>query len=389
MSVINQVLRDLERRHARGNTMPGMTGGSVRAVLRGDAADRGRWRFALLGLGLAAAASAAVYAWQTGLLGAPAARPIAIAPAVAHPAPGPTPVAPPAPPPVAVVLPAVVPPAVVVSLAAEPAVSVALKPAQMSPPTAAVPVAPVPALPAALARAMVKPVVLRAGTADSPGTAVVAPATSPAGGTATAIDKRDLPPTAAARAEVRFRQGAQQLQQGRAHDAEASFLAALAEDPGHVASRQTLLGLYLEARRNDDAEALARDALHATPRLASFAMVLARLQAGRGDTAAAVQTLQESLDVGRGRGDYLAMLAALLQRLGRHGEAADHYQAAIGLGNARPAWFMGQGISLREVGHREEARAAFQSALDSGGLAPELRGFVERQLVALHTGAPN
>ena len=71
---------------------------------------------------------------------------------------------------------------------------------------------------------------------------------------ATTIDKRDLPPTPAARAEARFRQGAQLLQQGRAREAEASFLAALAEDPGHVPSRQTLLGLYLEARRNDEAE---------------------------------------------------------------------------------------------------------------------------------------
>ena len=200
---------------------------------------------------------------------------------------------------------------------------------------------------------------------------------------ASTIDKRDLPPTPAARAEARFRQGAQLLQQGRAREAEASFLAALAEDPGHVPSRQTLLGLYLEARRNDDAEALARDAVRASPQLASFAMVLARLQAERGDAGAAVQTLQGSRDAGRSNGDYVAMLAALLQRQGRHGEAADEYQAAIGLGNARPTWFMGQGISLRELGHREESRAAFQSALDSGGLSPELKGFVERQLAAL------
>jgi MSHA biogenesis protein MshN len=204
-----------------------------------------------------------------------------------------------------------------------------------------------------------------------------------------AIEKRERALSAAERAEGQFRQGAISMQRGRMHDAEASFLAAIAEDPGHVPSRQALLGLYLEAQRKDEAEVLLRDGLRSGTRPPSWAMVLARLEADRGDLAGAIITMQNHFDIGRQNGDYGALLAALFQRQGRHKEAVDQYQSAIGLGAAKPAWFMGQGISLRELGRREEARAAFQRALDSGGLSSELKLFVERQVAALRLPPSN
>jgi MSHA biogenesis protein MshN len=167
------------------------------------------------------------------------------------------------------------------------------------------------------------------------------------------------------------------------HDAEAGFLAAIAEDPAHLPSRQALLGLYLEAQRKDEAEIVARDGLKAGIRQPSWVMLLARLEADRGDLGGAVNTMQSHLDIGRQNGDYAALLAALLQKQGRHKEAVEQYQAAIALGAAKPAWFLGQGISLRELGRREEASVAFQRALDSGGLSGDLKLYVERQLAAL------
>ena len=347
--------------------MPGAAAGGVRAVVRSDDRDGGRWRIVLLGVGLGLAIGVGAYAWHAGTLVLPDVRQVAPTARVPDPASPAAPAAVATPPPIAAApAPGLPAPAITAPM---PAVAASVpSPAR------------IPAIAGADSRAPASSPPSRRpdGVKFATASAETSPVTA-----ATTIDKRDLPPSPAARAEARFRQGALLLQQGRVREAEASFLAALAEDPGNVPSRQTLLGLYLEARRNDEAEALARDAVRASPQLASFAMVLARLQAERGDVGAAVQTLQGSRDTGRSNGDYVAMLAALLQRQGRHGEAADEYQAAIGLGNARPTWFMGQGISLRELGHREESRAAFQSALDSGGLSPELKGFVERQLAAL------
>jgi len=172
-------------------------------------------------------------------------------------------------------------------------------------------------------------------------------------------------------------------------DAEASFLAAIAEDSGHVPARQALLGVYLESQRKDEAEVLVRDGIKAGNRPTSWVMLLARLEADHGDVTGAIATMRSHLDIGRQNGDYLSLLAALLQKQGQHKEAAEQYQAAIALGAGKPPWFMGLGISLQALGRRDEAKAAFQRALDSGGLSPDLKVFVERQMAALRAAPAN
>ena len=202
-------------------------------------------------------------------------------------------------------------------------------------------------------------------------------------GPSPSIDKRERPLSAAERSEARYRQGATLLQSGRSADAEAALRQALAEDPRHAGARQLLLGLMLEGRRSGEAEVLMREGMAADPMQSTWAMVLARLQAERGDTAGGIETLRGALAQGaRQGGEFHALLAGLLQRSGDHKGAVQSYQEALATPGARPVWHMGQGISLRELGRRDEARAAFQRALE-GSLPAELRGFVERQLAAL------
>ena len=366
MSVINQVLQDLEKRHARsGDAHAPVT--QIRAVGSAPRASGRRLAVALLSL---VAIGAAVFLWRWSNQEKPVA-------------------APPAPPPA-------------------PAKPVAAAPVETPlPPAPAAPEKPPAPAPLAVAPAPPMPRSTEASSAKAPPTNRVAPIASepppkakakptpapkaaaedatPAGGTG--IEKRERPLSAAERAEAQFRLGAQSMQQGRMRDAEASFLAAIAEDPGHVPSRQALLGIYLEAQRRDEAEVLLRDGLKASPRPPAWAMVLARLEAERGDVIGGINTMQNHLDVGRQNGDYLALFAALLQKQGRHADAVEQYQAAINLGQGKAVWLMGQGISLRELGKREEARAAFQRALDSGGLSADLKLFVERQISALRQAA--
>jgi MSHA biogenesis protein MshN len=366
MSVINRVLQDLERRHARSDDAQ-TPATQIRAVGSAPRASGRRWVVALLVL---LALGAAVFLWRWWSQEKPVPAPLATPPAPAQP------------------------------VAASPA------PAEAPlPPASAVPEKPLAPSPAAVAPmppvskpievpAPKAPAVNRVGPPESatlpkakptPPPKTAAEEAMPAAGAG--IEKRERPLSAAERAEAQFRLGAQSMQQGRMRDAEASFLAAIAEDPGHVPSRQALLGIYLEAQRRDEAEVLLRDGLKASPRPPAWAMVLARLEAERGDVIAGINTMQNHLDVGRQNGDYLALFAALLQKQGRHADAVEQYQAAINLGQAKAVWLMGQGISLRELGKREEARAAFQRALDNGGLSADLKLFVERQISALRQPA--
>jgi MSHA biogenesis protein MshN len=362
VSVINQVLQDLEKRHARRDEAH-TPATQIRAVGSAPRASGQRLLVALLAL---IAVAAAVFLWRWWGQEKPAPAPLAPPPAPTKPvAEPPTPAQAPLPPaataPDKPVGPA---PAVVARAPAAP------KPVEE--PGVKAPVASrVPAV-ASQAAPKAKPI---------PAPRVLAEEPAPVGGTG--IEKRERPLSAAERADAQFRLGAQAMQQGRMRDAEASFLAAIAEDPGHVPSRQALLGIYLEAQRRDEAEVLLRDGLKASPRPPAWAMVLARLEAERGDVIGGINTMQNHLDVGRQNGDYLALFAALLQKQGRHADAVEQYQAAINLGQGKAVWLMGQGISLRELGKREEARAAFQRALDSGGLSADLKLFVERQIAAL------
>jgi len=195
-----------------------------------------------------------------------------------------------------------------------------------------------------------------------------------------AIDKQMREMTPQQRAETAFRRGVELLQDARAPAAEASFREALREDQNHVASRQALLGLLLDAGRKDEAEQLLRTTLTLNPRQPRHAMVLARLQVDRGEVPGAINTLVGSLPYAQSDAEYFAFLAALLQREGRHKETVDYYRTALRSSPGNALWLMGLGISLRATSQLADARDAFERAIETKQLKGDLLVFTERQL---------
>ncbi|MBC8007027.1 MAG: tetratricopeptide repeat protein [Prolixibacteraceae bacterium] len=198
--------------------------------------------------------------------------------------------------------------------------------------------------------------------------------------TPAAIDKQMREVVPSERAEIAFRKGATQIQEGRANAAELEFRDALKQDPSHAGARQALLGLLLDSGRNNEAEQLMRKALEINPRQPRHAMVLARLEVERGEVTGAINTMVGALPYVQSDPDFHAFLAALLQREERHREAVDYYRVALRGVPGNGVWSMGLGISLRAANQSAEAREAFQRAIESKQLNPELQSFVERQL---------
>jgi MSHA biogenesis protein MshN len=189
------------------------------------------------------------------------------------------------------------------------------------------------------------------------------------------------------RAEKEFRKGVADLRQGRMSAAETHFRLANDEDRSHVAARQALIGMLIEVGRNADAEEVLGESLSLNPRQPHEAMVLARLQVERGDSDAAIRTLQSvNAYVGSDAG-YLSFLAAVLQRASRHEEAATQYRKALALMPRNAIWLMGLGISLRAVGDTDRAKDAFKRAAETGTLSPELQAYVVKQYSELHVAA--
>lgn len=377
MSLINQMLQDLEARRASGAELA-LVPRYVRALPR-EAKSRAPWWFAGVGILLGAAGAVAWHFTSTKAADTPAPVPIASAPPpqVAQPTSPPKEVAPQpvvAPEPgragpisSAVVLGREAPATAPAVLPPTPA-SVDL-PRGANPPTSreVADIAPAPPLPA------VKDARDRRGVRDSP--AVVQAPTAPAD-----IDKRQQQPSAQMLAESEYRDGTNLLHQGRSGEAQDKFRLALNHLPGHSGARQALLALLLQARRTGEAEQVLREGLSANSAQPGLAMALARMQVDRGDTAGAVETLQRSAPAAGGSADYSAFLAALLQRQSRHTEAVEHYQSALSLAPGSSLWSMGLGISLQALNRQNEARGAYQRALSGNSLTPELQAFVNQQL---------
>jgi MSHA biogenesis protein MshN len=400
MSLINQVLKDLEKRHA-GREVHGLSD-SLRALPEDPPRRTVLWAIVgVLALGLLIAAAA----WWFLLRPRPSAAP-QLAPPLAAPVPAPVsaPPAPlaagplaesgtaalaPTPPPVPTqaVFPAPAPPVA--------AASVQLARAQ----DAGAPVRPVPAPPAPdvkpASRASVEVAAKADLPAQTPPRAAARPQTpaplveagptdaSPAAEPPSTIDKQPRPLDPRALADGEFRRGMKLLQEAHSAEAERAFRAALAADPKAEPARQALLGLLLENGRRDEAETLLREGLAANPRNSKFAMILARMQLDRGAQDEAIATLTSNLSNLQWDPEYLAMAGAVFTRAGRHRDAADMYQAALRMGPNNALWNLGLGVALKGDGRAREAAAAFQRARDIGTLSPDLKAFAEQQQLDL------
>lgn len=187
-------------------------------------------------------------------------------------------------------------------------------------------------------------------------------------------------PNGAIRVDSPYRRALSELAAGRKGDAIAALEQALQADPRNRAARETLVGLLIEARRNDEAVAQLQAALALDARQPALAMLMARLQIEQGGDG--IDTLLRALPFAGAGADggaaFHAFLAGALQRGGRHREAVAQYQAALRLAPENGVWWMGLGLALRSDGDSASSAEAFRRARASG-LSSELDAFVARQ----------
>lgn len=181
-------------------------------------------------------------------------------------------------------------------------------------------------------------------------------------------------------AESEYRKAIAAVNQGRVSEAMESLRAALRQDAFQVAARQLLVKLLLEAKNQDEAIQVLREGLGGQPAQIGWAMSLARLQVDRGELDGAWHTLEHSLPAAGNSPDYLGFSANVLQRLGRHDDAAGQYRKAAQLAPADGRWWLGLGWCLDAQGNAAESREAFQRARQAGNLSPELLALIDQKL---------
>lgn len=353
MSVVNQMLRDLDRRR-----------GSENAAVYGQhlqTASGGSWRKAMIVIGLfiLLALIALIYLLlpQTQQTPPVAVQPppqkIVAAPVAEAPVPQAMPEEKPAVP------------------AAEPLV---LPPPAPAPAPAPAPVVEAPPPPKKAVAPAPPPTVIAAPAEPKPAAAQVQ--SGP-----TKIDVR--PSTPARTAESEFKRAVALINQGRGDEARTALGEALKLDARHEGARQTLAVMQMEAGLHEEAQAVLNEGLKLNPAQSNFALLLARMKVERGDTAGGLEVLRQYAAPAANNAQYRAFTAALLQRLERHSEAIEEYQAALKLAPNMAVWWMGLGLSYEAAGQTRDAAEAFGRARISGTLSPELNEFVERKLQTL------
>jgi MSHA biogenesis protein MshN len=200
------------------------------------------------------------------------------------------------------------------------------------------------------------------------------------GGLPPRIEKRERDRTPADRAEHLFRVAAQALERGRVADAEEALTAALQEDHSHQAARQTLIALYIDQGRIEEARRQLQEGLAVNPSYAPFAVALARIHVDRHEYDKALELLEQAGESGRNNADFQSLRGAILQRLGRNSEAADAYRLALGSVPQSGASWVGLGISLEALGNVPEAAEAYRRGVAAGNLTKEVRAYAEQRV---------
>jgi MSHA biogenesis protein MshN len=371
MSIINKMLQELDRRHAR-SAPPGQSlHPEVRAVRSGRSAGEWFWRtVAALMLVAAAWTLWVVYQLQPRSIATELAQ-RAVQDPRRHAVAVPVPQAPESVAPLTVAAATVPPPMPAETPAAKPAPERLAAPIEMLrlALTIDTPLAPRPPQPLAPV-----PEAQRGRVAAAPKPRAERVRVEP-----THIEKRERDRSPADRAENHFRRAAQMLERGRVPDAQDALHAALAADPAHQAARQTLVALFIEQGRIEDARRHLQEGLAFNRGYAPFSVALARIHVDRGEYPAALEVLDTAAQAGRGNPDYHALHGAVLQRLGRHGPAADAYRQALGAAPQSGATWVALGISLEAQGNLPEAAEAFRRGVASGSLARDVRAYAEQR----------
>lgn len=163
---------------------------------------------------------------------------------------------------------------------------------------------------------------------------------------------------------------------------------ALSFSPSHLRARETLAALLLNAGQPGEAASSLREGLQLMPKAAPLAKLYARILADEGDIDTAVEVLEQARPTIAADTEYHAVLAALYQKSGKHAQAAQVYQQILLQRPNVASWWMGLALARDAMGEATTALTAFQRAQRAGGLGGEVLKYVQTRIVALTPSVP-
>ena len=199
----------------------------------------------------------------------------------------------------------------------------------------------------------------------------------------TVVAKEVIPLSPQQRAETKYREAVAMMQQGRLADVEENLKAALVADAAHIKARELLAGAMLQQGHWRQAQDLLQQGIEAVPRHLPFVQLLARIQVERGHEAQALALMEQTAPAAQQDAAYLSFLATLYQRADRHADAAKAYSQALQLRPQEGSWWLGLAISLEAKQDFAAALNSYRRAIGSGALNGKPLQYAHQRLRAL------
>jgi Flp pilus assembly protein TadD len=183
-----------------------------------------------------------------------------------------------------------------------------------------------------------------------------------------------------------WREALQRSERGDESGSESALREALVLAPEEFGVRSSLVALLLRTGRVDAAEEEIEAGRAQTGDLSGYAALSARALLARGDTNGALLELERDPPALARSPDHHALLAAVLERVGRHASAAETYRSLLLLDVKRPDWWLGLALAREGEGRSAEALAAYRSASRLPGLGSDASRWVDERVLALSRG---
>lgn len=170
------------------------------------------------------------------------------------------------------------------------------------------------------------------------------------------------------------------MAKGKMRDAQDNYYDVLAHDPDNQGAREQLAGLLYGEGRLVEARQLLEEGLRRDPQQADFRLLLARLAISEGQPQQALGWLSGYQPDLADNMDYYATWAGLTQELGQNADAAALYVKLLRQQPDQGRWWLGLGVAEDGQGHSQRALDAYRNALLHGNLGEASTNWLQQRI---------
>lgn len=197
------------------------------------------------------------------------------------------------------------------------------------------------------------------------------------------LKKKHHPLNSKQLAEIAYNKGYKYLQQGNMYQGKEYLRKALSLYIPHIKAREMLAGIYIKSGRLINAAELLSEGVNVVPEYPLFAKLYARVLLEQNKPQLAIRVLERGAAITDVEPDYYALLAASYQRVNQHKKSTDIYLRLVKTRPQEGVWWLGLGISLEKTGKNKQALEAYQRAQKTGSLNEGLVKFSNNRVSAL------